>query len=550
MLSLSEIHFGSNDAINYRNNNRTKDMFNSIFVKDEKLDRLMLEDKYFLVGEKGTGKTAYATFLENNEYQGTLSKVVEIGSTDYSIFMKLKKMELIQLSDYTKIWKIIILMIMASSIQKKEIASFGPRRSQKFCELQDGIEDYYEKAFIPEIANTFRYILDSVDILEAQAKTEILNSTLLAKSSSSKKASNEANIKKFQNSLSALDQKFSDAFARLKISKNRFLFLDSIDINLSDFESKDYEICLKGLANAVWDVNTRVFKTMAIEGGYLKVVLSIRPDIFANLNLHNQANKIRDNSVLLDWRTTYENYRTSSLFKLCNRLLAYNNPGLPEDDYWDFYFPWKTIYQTKRYDDDSFINCLRLSLSRPRDAISIMKAIQAACIRDGKKEISSLRHFQDNDTQNEISNYYIDEARDWCLYKFGGKGFETLMFFFQFLQGNSRFTYEEFLNVFEKYQKQVADRNMEIIEEILNHDEFLQLIYDLNMICYFDKDFRDLPLIRFCYREREIYNLTPKIKTGAIYGVHHALLKALNLGKNPIFEIEKSSSKNEEDEPA
>lgn len=76
--------------------------------------------------------------------------------------------------------------------------------------------------------------------------------------------------------------------------------------------------------------------------GFLKVVLSIRTDMFSKLNLHNQANKIRDNSVFLDWRTTYQSYTTSPLYQLCNNLLTYNNPIEGGQTAWDYYFPWFT----------------------------------------------------------------------------------------------------------------------------------------------------------------------------------------------------------------
>jgi len=295
---------------------------------------------------------------------------------------------------------------------------------------------------------------------------------------------------------------------------------------------------LQGLAEAIWAVNTTVFRRMPISDGFIKVVLSIRTDMFPKLNLHNQANKIRDNSVVLDWRTTYENYRKSPLFTLCNNLLSYENPGLGPNEYWDYYFPWTTesTNREKRECDDSFINCLRLSLSRPRDFISIMKAIQSR--NHEGADVSSVEWFRDNVTQNEISNYYVDEARDWCLHKFTDGAFNTFLYFFQFLDGKSRFTYDEYLQFYEQYSNQVSKRNLELFEEVVDADSFLQLLYDLNMICYYDKGKNGEDLYRFCYREREIYNLEPKVKLQSKYGVHYALLKALNLGRNGFYSDE------------
>lgn len=59
MKKYTELKLGYNDAVNYQNRHN-KFMFNEIFIKDNNLERLISPDTYFLIGDKGTGKTAYA----------------------------------------------------------------------------------------------------------------------------------------------------------------------------------------------------------------------------------------------------------------------------------------------------------------------------------------------------------------------------------------------------------------------------------------------------------------------------------------------------------
>ena len=92
MKKFGELDFGYGDAASYRNSRRYRDFFSKVFVKDEKLDQLMRDDSYFLIGDKGTGKTAYAVYLENNTYQNTKSRIVNMESTDYRIFQNLRKL--------------------------------------------------------------------------------------------------------------------------------------------------------------------------------------------------------------------------------------------------------------------------------------------------------------------------------------------------------------------------------------------------------------------------------------------------------------------------
>ena len=65
MKGILDLNLGFTDAENYQRR-ENKDLFNSIFVKNDFLDELMNSSTFFLIGEKGTGKTAYAVFLSNN----------------------------------------------------------------------------------------------------------------------------------------------------------------------------------------------------------------------------------------------------------------------------------------------------------------------------------------------------------------------------------------------------------------------------------------------------------------------------------------------------
>ena len=49
------------------------------------------------------------------------------------------------------------------------------------------------------------------------------------------------------------------------------------------------------------------------------------------------------------------------------------------------------------------------------------------------------------------------------------------------------------------------------------------------MIYYIETIDGNFQLNRYCYREREIANLSPKVKLHINYGVHRAIRKALNI---------------------
>ena len=81
MKLINELDLGFNDAENYLRR-ENKELFNSIFVKNIFLGQLLQQKTFFLIGEKGTGKTAYAVFLANNVYKENITEQKYIRETD------------------------------------------------------------------------------------------------------------------------------------------------------------------------------------------------------------------------------------------------------------------------------------------------------------------------------------------------------------------------------------------------------------------------------------------------------------------------------------
>ena len=95
MLRVPDLDLGSIDAVNYKQRSQ-KEYLTRILYKDEFLDAIMKDSKYFVIGEKGTGKTSFATYAQNSPYRAKgsdldiLSKVVSLNETDYRKFVSLK----------------------------------------------------------------------------------------------------------------------------------------------------------------------------------------------------------------------------------------------------------------------------------------------------------------------------------------------------------------------------------------------------------------------------------------------------------------------------
>ena len=208
MKHIQELNFGFTDAINYKRREH-KDLFNKIFVRGDYLDKLCNSNIYFLMGEKGTGKTAYAVYLSNNNYKNILAANKFVSETDYLKFIQLKKDKHLSLSDFTSIWKVILYLLLSQQLIEKENDLISRIfQYPKFKSLNDAIEEYYSGAFSPEIINAITFIENSkiaAELLSKHAKINGENSNQLTFSES-----------KFQVNLMYIEKKFREAISKLK----------------------------------------------------------------------------------------------------------------------------------------------------------------------------------------------------------------------------------------------------------------------------------------------------------------------------------------------
>jgi hypothetical protein len=230
MLKIKDLELGSNDAEDYKRK-ELKDFFNTVFVKNIYLDKLLDMNTFFLIGEKGTGKTAYSIFLANNEFKNTRSMIKYIRETQYQKFITLKNEKQLFLSEYASIWRVIILVLLASNIKKDNITNRFSKNGY-LEKINKAIDDYFNNAFSPEIATAMQIVENSNEV--AGLVFNVLNY----------KGENSVQLTfsetKFQINLQYLERNLLKAIMDLKLEYNQFLFIDGIDIRPSGIAYKEY----------------------------------------------------------------------------------------------------------------------------------------------------------------------------------------------------------------------------------------------------------------------------------------------------------------------
>jgi len=523
MKKICELALGFNDAENYRKR-ENKNLFNQIFVKNFFLDELLHSSKYFLIGEKGTGKTAYSVFLANNHFKDNISDLKYIRDTDYQKFVTLKTKKHLELSDYTNIWNVIILLLLAKNIGKSELDHSPFSKPAKLKALLKAIDEYYLHAFSPEIISVLNFIENSK--LAAELITKHL------KISGEETVNTSFSESRFQINLMYIQKQFEGALSSLKLKNNHILFIDGIDIRPGSIPYNEYLDCIKGLANATWNINNDFFGNIKDSKGRFRVVLLLRPDIFNSIGLQNTTNKVRDNSVFLDWRTTYPSYKTSHLFELADKLFrAQQDKKLEVGKAWDNYFPWQSkSTNLNRNFDPSFYKFLKLSYSRPRDLVTMMQILQEEHYqkKNNGQSFFNEKLVDSDDFQNKYSNYLMGGIKDQLAFYYDESDYNMFLKFFNFLEGSDQFTYQEYVSAYNKFIDFVLNHHDDIPKFVESENEFLQFLYDTNIICFIEED-GGAPFFSWCYRERTPSNISPKVIPNVKYRIHYGLHRALNV---------------------
>lgn len=546
-IPFTTLNVGFSNAENYRRK-ENKELLQKYFVKDDFLDRLLDHNVYFLIGEKGTGKTAYATYLTNNKYKDYQVSTYDVRQTEYQKFLELKRQGYLALSQYSEVWRTLLLITAATSVLALSNAPEFLKRFTKLNALKRALDEFYENAFAPEIVKIINFVESSELATSLIAKYSGIEGKTEAKHKAEQKDSSSV----FQINLLKIRQAFETALAAVKLDDDMIIFIDGIDVRPSNISYSDYFDCVRGLIDAVWSVNNDFLANIKDSKGRIRIVVLVRPDIFLRTGLHNLNTKLRDNSVFLNWSTTYKDYRSSLLFKVADRLLAAQQvtPVIKTGEMWDYYFPFhaENVRSPSVSDEagvNSFLAFLRFSYYRPRDISAMIGTIQEIIKR--KREFSeyvTAEDFNDPSFRDAHAEYLLGEIRDQLLFYYSQEEYDLFLQFFSHLKGKRKFTYNDFIEAFNEFITECAQQKKDLPKFFESASTFLQFLYEQNVVCYKEEGEHDNStteiksknnkreqFIRWCFRERTFANMAPKVRLGVEYEIFYGLSKSLNVGR-------------------
>ena len=181
----------------------------------------------------------------------------------------------------------------------------------------------------------------------------------------------------------------------------------------------------------------------------------------------------------------------------------------------------------------SFITILRHSLYRPRDVLTMLTILRENLVAEGRAEtdVFSEADFAEPAFTRKYSDYLLGEVKDHLSFYYQAQDYELFLKFFQFLNGHSRFTYNEYLDAYSAFDIFIHDGGHQRPAFCDAPDGFLQFLYELNVLSYIVETDNE-PFFGWCFRERTPSNIAPKVRTHVRYEIHYGLMKALDLGRH------------------
>lgn len=518
------------DDFNQTRNVRDEKLFDRVFLKDEFYELISNQNTYFIVGEKGSGKTAYAVYYCNNKRSG-IAELNRVPPQMYYKFIGLKQRGQLENTPYHEIWENVIMMMILSYIKNDLERNFYKRifHSKKIEQISSFLEKFNKNAYDPN----FQALLDVVQSYTEKITAELSAKLTLPKTNvgslingeSGEQNTSTSHLQKTTMALTELFNESKQLFEKLKYSKNIDFFIDGIDILPEDVDYEIYKACIEGLANAVANLNSD--KRLRSKG--VRICLLIRPDLLFDMKLYNGGQILKNNTVYLKWEVADKRYRQSLLFKMADNYLSkqQEKPSKRLGKTWDHYFPYTHKPHENSDTVNSFVQFLSYSNYKPRDILTLLNLVI-----DKNKNSNTKDHFTKKDlrrVREEYHQYLKNELRDYMSVYISTDEFKVFDSFLKSLNKLGifkKFTYSEFVEAYNNSEIRLQQGS----NKLSSADYLLQLMFDANLICYFDTLTPEQGDIKhWSLKEKDYSNMMPNIELNVAYQFHNEYANAYNI---------------------
>lgn len=458
------------------------------FYHYNEVNNILENKRCFVIGRKGTGKTAICNHIVNIKKHDCFSERLSFKNYPFNELYSLSNNKYTAPNQYITLWKYLIYSSVCKLMSENEAINVEARTELQKIYPPNSIKQLYRKVSEWTSAGF------GVNVLGYGGSLEVGRTIM-----------NPQNIVSWIDRVNILE----DVIAKYCDNSRYYIVFDELDEDYREVSDnvddvKLYKSLLTSLFKAVQDVKATFSSTK------LRIIpiVFLRDDIYALLN-DADKNKWSDLKLELDW--TADKIKKMIAYRISQDVNEYSLVGLSFDDAWNKIFSNELVpygaNQNKKTSSFDFI--ARSTHMRPRDFI---KYIQTCCERSverGEKIISvdTIKY-----VDRAFSNYLKGEIRDEVFPLL--PEIETV---FQIISNIRKqiFTGKEFLTEYNKYI------HLGTIQQ-RNGIYVLDVLFNFSVIGNEEKFHRGRHFFKYLHTNMT-YNIEEKIV------LHRGLLKSLQI---------------------
>jgi hypothetical protein len=450
------------------------------FYNLNEVDAIVQGKKNYLIGRKGTGKTAISEHIANLA-QGSdaiYTEKLSFKNFPFNELYGLNNIKYTPPNQYITIWKYLIYSFICRMMLRNPQISSHVRESLSHSYDLDPI------AQLPRIVEQW-----TSNSFQVEPLTE--------------KKVFETNSIPWINRVNILEDII---LAHLDESSYHVIF-DELDEDYRDTKNKNEALPYNNLMTSLFKAVQEVRNVFRSRSKKVIPVIFLRDDIYAIIR-DPDKNKWSDLKIEVDWDE--EKIKKLLAFRI-SRAIDKDMASLPFEIAWDKVFEYAPVPMgdqgAKRMNRFDFIT--RSTHIRPRDYVKYLQACALETLEQGDKVVTVQTIKR---VDKAFSNYLKSEIEDEIQ-----AVIPEIDMMFQIISqiGKQQFRVEEFKRAYESYL-----RNGTIAEKDVNY--VLQNLYDFSVIGNQPRNRKIWPVFRYKNREARL-NLTEKL------AVHRGLFKALQI---------------------
>lgn len=385
------------------------------FLETDSYKRIFNGDKMYVIGRKGTGKSAIYLTIEGIKNPDILVSGLSFDYYPWHIHNIIKDETKSIDFAHVNTWKYIILLELAKLVIKEQ--------RDDSPELNE-IKEYLQNIYGSLNPNFKEYLVDKIKRIKCIEFPKLSWKELSGgKFEFEEKDRPES---KLVSSINIVNNVLKDKlFKLLSPSKLYFIMFDKLDDGWDD--TLEFKSSIVGLLRASRDLNHECRK----HNKMLRCIPFLRSDIYDCLQ-YNDKNKAFSDIEFLYWGP-------DNLKNIINKRIS-NSAGIRESNAWDMIFDNKVLIRKTT----NFNYIVKRTLLRPRDIIQFCDCCKINAIKHGRNKILSEDIYSGENAYSEyIFKEFLDEALKQCTY------IEHLFEILRSLR-YERFSFEDFEKEYDK----------------------------------------------------------------------------------------------------